>query len=82
MGKRISGSQRMRNVPPTAESFVVSAQIGSGVVLGGPEARFYQGSTSVPPGFHQGFSRVLAGFHQASKRVPRGSARAAGWCEH
>ena len=22
------------------------------------------------------------GFHQGSTRVPRGSARAAGWCEH
>ena len=35
---------------PTAESFGVSAQIGSGVVRGGPEAR---GSTRVPPGFHE-----------------------------
>ena len=49
---------------PTAESFGVSAQIGSGVVRGGPEVRFHEGSTRVPPG------------------VPRGSARAAGWCEH
>ena len=47
-------------LPPKAESFGVSAQIGSGVVRGGPEVRFHQGST----------------------RVPRGSARAAGWCEH
>ena len=30
---------------PTAESFGVSAQIGSGVVRGGPEIRFYKGST-------------------------------------
>ena len=37
---------------PTAESFGVSAQIGSGVVLGGPEVRFHKGSTKVPRGFH------------------------------
>ena len=30
---------------PTAESFGVSAQIGSGVVRGDPELRFHQGST-------------------------------------
>ena len=36
--------------PPTAESFGVSAQIGSGVVWGGPEVRFHQGSTRVPRG--------------------------------
>ena len=51
---------------PTAESFGVSAQIGSGVVRGGPEVRFHKGSTRVP---------------QGSTRVPRGSVRAAG-CEH
>ena len=33
---------------PTAESFGVSAQIGAGVVRGGPEARFHEGSTRVP----------------------------------
>ena len=38
---------------PTAESFGVSAQIGSGVVGGGPEVRFQQGSTRVPRGFHE-----------------------------
>ena len=48
---------------PTAESFGVSAQIGSGVVRGGPQVRFHEGSTRVPPGFHHG-----------STRVPRGSA--------
>ena len=37
---------------PAAVSFGVSAQIGSGVVRGGPEARFHAGSTRVPPGFH------------------------------
>ena len=52
---------------PTAERFGVSAQIGSGVVRGGPEVRFHEGSTRVSPGFHE---------------VLRGSARAAGWCEH
>ena len=45
---------------PTAESFGVSAQIGSGVVRGGPEVRFHQGSTRVPPGFHE-FHKVLRG---------------------
>ena len=35
---------------PTAESFGVSAQIGSGVVWGGPEVRFHDGSTRVPRG--------------------------------
>ena len=35
---------------PTAESFGVSAQIGSGVVRGGGEVRFHEGSTEVPPG--------------------------------
>ena len=44
-------------VPPTAESFGVSAQMGSGV-RGGPEVRFHEGST-IPPGFHQGSTRVL-----------------------
>ena len=36
--------------PPTAESFGGSAQIGSGVVRGGPDIRFHQGSTRVPQG--------------------------------
>ena len=39
---------------PTAESFGVSAQIGSGVVRGGPQVRFHEGSTRVPPGFREG----------------------------
>ena len=34
-------------IPPTAGSFGVSAQIGSGVVRGVPEVRFQR----VPPGF-------------------------------
>ena len=37
---------------PTAESFRVSAQIGSGVVWGGSEIRFHEGFTRVPRGFH------------------------------
>ena len=61
---------------PTAESFGVSAQIGSGVVRGDPELRFHQGSTRgstrVPPGFHQGSTRVLPGFHQGFTRVAPG----------
>ena len=36
---------------PTAESFGVSTQIGFGVVRGGPEVRFHEGSTRVPPDF-------------------------------
>ena len=51
--------------------FSSTAQVGSGVVRGGPEVRF-----------HEGFTRVPRGFHQGSTRVPRGSARATGWCEH
>ena len=43
-----------RFFPPTAENFGVSAQIGSGVVRGGPDVRFHEGSTRVPPGFHEG----------------------------
>ena len=43
----------MSHFSPTAESFGVSAQIGSGVVRGGPEVRFHEGSTRVPPGFHE-----------------------------
>ena len=68
----------MPHFSPTAESFGVSAQIGSGVIRGGPKVR----ATRVPPGFHQGSTRVPPGLHQGSTRVPRGSARAAGWCEH
>ena len=45
----------------TAESFGVSAQIGSGVV----RAAFHQGSTRVPPGFHEG-----CGVVRALKRAP------------
>ena len=46
--------------PPTAESIGVSAQIGSGVVRGGPEVRFHEGFTRVPPGFHEGCGLVRA----------------------
>ena len=63
---------RNRFFSPTAESFGVSAQIGSGVVRGGPEVRFLKSSARVPPGFHQVFTRVPPGFHQGSTRVPPG----------
>ena len=43
---------------PTAGSFGVSAQIGSGVVRGGPEVRFHKG-------FHRGFTRVPRGSARA-----------------
>ena len=73
------------NFSPTAESFGVSAQIGSGVVRGGPEVRFHEDSTRVPPGFHQGSTRVPPGFHQGSTRVPpgfhQGSTRFCESCE-
>ena len=59
-------------VCPTAASFGVSAQIGSGVVQGGPEIRFHQGSTRVLPGFHEGSTRVPPGFLQGSTRFCKG----------
>ena len=37
---------------PTAESFGVSAQVGSGVVRGSPEVRFHEGSTRALPPLH------------------------------
>ena len=52
---------------PAAESFEVSAQIGSGVVRGGPE----EGSTRVAPGFHQSSMRVLQGFHEVLRGLKR-----------
>ena len=57
---------------PTAESFGVSAQIGSGVVRGGHEVRFHEGSTRVPPRFHQGSTRFCegCGVVRALKSVP------------
>ena len=59
---------------PTAESFGVSAQIGSGVVRGDPDLRFHPGSTRVPPSarFPPGFHHILQGlrggpgFHEGS----------------
>ena len=56
---------------PTAESFGVSAQIGSGVIRGGPEARFHEGSTRVPPGFHEGSTRVLRGLRGGASTKKR-----------
>ena len=44
---------------PTAESFGVSAQIGSGVVWGSPEVRFHEGSR-VARGFYEGCGVVRA----------------------
>ena len=53
---------------PTAESFGVSAQIGSGVVRGGPEVKFHKGSTTrVPQGFCEG--RGGAGIKRAPHAV-------------
>ena len=59
---------------PTAGSFGVSAQIGSGVVRGGPEVRFHEGSTSVPPVFHQGSTRVPQGFHEDLRGLRGGAS--------
>ena len=67
---------------PTAESFGVSAQIGSGVVRGGPEVRFHEGSTRVPPGGGPGWFGVRRGFHEGSTSVPlRGLRDGPGWIE-
>ena len=62
---------------PTAESFGVSAQIGSGVVRGSPEVRFHDGSTRVPPEFHQVLRGLRGGpgwfevrFHQVLRGGP------------
>ena len=46
---------------PAAESFGVLAQIGSGVVRGGPEVRFHEGFTRVPRGFHEVLRGLLGG---------------------
>ena len=40
-------------VSPAAFSLGVSAQIGSGVVRGGPEVRIHESSTRVSPQFHE-----------------------------
>ena len=53
---------------PTTNNFRVSAQIGSPVVRGGPEVKFYEGSTRVPPGS----TRVPQGFHEGSPRFCEG----------
>ena len=46
--------------------------MGSGVVRGGSEVRFHEGSTKVPPRFHQGSTRVPPGFHNSSSELLRG----------
>ena len=56
--------------PPTAESFGVSAQIGSGVVRGAPGVWFHQGSTRVLQGLRGGASTKLStaccwGYHRS-----------------
>ena len=53
---------------PTTESFGVLAQIGSGVVRGGPEVSFH----GVPPEFQQGSTRFCegCGVVRALKRAP------------
>ena len=67
MGLGQRGSEKANTKPypryfsPIAESCGVSAQIGSGVVRGGHEVRFHQGSTRVPRGFHEGSTRFCEG---------------------
>ena len=80
-------NNNVRYFSPTAESFGVSAQIGSGVVKGGPEVRFHegstkvdQGSTRVPPGFYQGSTRVPAGFHEVLRGLGGASTRKSTAC--
>ena len=68
---------------PRAESFGVSAQIGSGVVRGGPQVRFHEGSTRVPRGFH-GTKKSTAccwGYHQSllGEPSPQKGERALLW---
>ena len=63
-----------RNMFQTAESFGVSAQIGCGVVRGGAEVRFHEGSTRVPPGFHQGPTRVPPGFDEVLRGLRGGAS--------
>ena len=50
----------------------VSAQIGCGVVRGGPELKFHEGSTKVPPGFQQDSTRFCegCGVVRTLKRAP------------
>ena len=67
------GSLKQLFFSPTAESFGVSAQIGSGMVRGGPEVRFHEGSTRVLSGFHQGSTRVPPWFYRVLLRL-RGGA--------
>ena len=72
---------RKRVFSPTAESFGVSAQIGSGVVRGGPEVYkvprgSYEGSTGVPQEFRAGFHEVgFGGPETRFHRGPQGSTR-------
>ena len=63
-----------RFFPPTAESFGVSAQIGSWMVRGSPEVRFHEGFTRVPPGFHE----VLRGLRGGAK-TKKSTARCWGY---
>ena len=53
---------------PTAESFGVSAQIGSELVWGSPEVRFHEGSTRVPPGFQEVLRGLRGG--ASTKKCP------------
>ena len=72
---RFSSAIRQMEVFPQQLKALGSQPRGSGVVRGGPEARFHQGSTRVPPGFHQGFTRVPSGFHEVLRGL-RGGASA------
>ena len=73
--QQVEGSDRFETCvccgccSPTAESFGVSAQIGSGSGAG-----FHQGSARVPPGFYQGFTRVPLGFHEVLRGLWGGAS--------
>ena len=68
------------NYSPTAESFGVSAQIGSGVVRGVPEVRIPRGfhQSKVPPGSARAAGWFEVRFREGSLRGLRGGP---GWFE-
>ena len=44
------------------------------MVRGGPDVRFHEDSTRVPPGFHQGSTRVPRGFHKVMRGLRGGAS--------
>ena len=68
--KNITWPMWISHFSPTAESFGVSAQIGSGVVRDGPEVRFHKGSTRVPQGARTAVGRALQRTPHAVRESP------------